>query len=145
MPTDVAADRLSTMQVLLVRPPRRTQYEPGLSVPPLGLAYIASSLKAAGHSVQIIDAYALRWSWEHFLSTIRKARPDVLGLSAMTPTADVAARTVAACASHVRYTVLGGPHPTAVGASVFEEMPLLDAAVIGEGEDIAKLPGGVLL
>ena len=34
----------------------------GLSVPPMGLAYIASSLLEAGHEVEILDAYALGWS-----------------------------------------------------------------------------------
>ena len=41
------------MNVLLIRPPRRNIYDAGLSVPPLGLAYIASSLQEQGHTVEI--------------------------------------------------------------------------------------------
>ena len=60
------------MNVLLIRPPRRNIYDAGLSVPPLGLAYIASSLREQGHTVEILDAYALRWSWVENVSTSTK-------------------------------------------------------------------------
>jgi radical SAM superfamily enzyme YgiQ (UPF0313 family) len=103
----------------------------------MGLAYIAASLEARGHEVQILDAYALRWSWKRFIDAIGEMQPEVLGLSAMTPTSDTAARTVRAARPFVRRIVLGGPHPTAVGQKVFDQMPELDASVIGEGEDIA--------
>jgi anaerobic magnesium-protoporphyrin IX monomethyl ester cyclase len=123
------------MQVLLLRPPRRHPREPGLSVPPMGLAYIAASLESAGHRVRIIDAYAERWSWQQTQQEIERMRPDILGLSAMTPTADVAARAIREARPYARYIVMGGPHPTAVGETIFEQIPELDAAVIGEGED----------
>ena len=102
----------------------------------MGLAYIAASLETHGHQVQILDAYALRLSWEDFLSQVQNLRPDVLGITAMTPTADTAAKTISAVRPWVPFLVLGGPHPTAVGANIFHEMPDLDAAVVGEGEDI---------
>jgi radical SAM superfamily enzyme YgiQ (UPF0313 family) len=103
----------------------------------MGLAYVAAALLAAGHDVQIIDAYALSWSWQRFANALAAARPDVLGLSAMTPVADVAARAAAIGRPYARHVVLGGPHPTAVRAQVFEDIPELDAAVVGEGEAVA--------
>ena len=51
------------MRVLLARPPRRDRYDSGLSVPPLGLAYIAAVVRDLGHHVEIMDAYALDWTW----------------------------------------------------------------------------------
>lgn len=123
-------------RVLLVRPPRRGPSDAGLSVPPLGLAYIAGALREAGHDVQIIDAYALNWTWPRFADAVAAARPDVFGLGAMTPVADVAARAVALARPHVGRVVLGGPHPTAVREAVFTAMPGLDAAVVGEGERV---------
>ena len=125
------------MRVLLARPPRRDPSDAGLAVPPLGLAYIAASLRQAGHAVDLIDAYVLGWSWQRFHDELAQRRPDVLGLSAMTPVADVAARAVKLARPWVGRVVLGGPHPTAVRESVFDEMPGLDAAVVGEGEEIA--------
>lgn len=125
------------MKVLLARPPRRDVRDAGLSVPPLGLAYIASALRESGHEVDLLDAYALGWSWRRFEATLRAERPEVLGLSAMTPVADVAARAARLARPHVGRIVLGGPHPTAVEHGVFEEIPELDAAVAGEGEETA--------
>jgi radical SAM superfamily enzyme YgiQ (UPF0313 family) len=55
----------------------------------------------------------------------------------MTPVADVAARAAAIGRPYARHVVLGGPHPTAVRTQVFEDIPELDAAVIGEGEAVA--------
>ena len=125
------------MDVLLARPPRRDPREMSLAVPPLGLAYIAASLRSAGHQVRLIDAAVERWSCERFETELRHTRPQVLGLSAMTPVADIAERAVKVARPYVDHIVLGGPHPTAVGAKVFAEMPGLDAAVVGEGEDVA--------
>jgi anaerobic magnesium-protoporphyrin IX monomethyl ester cyclase len=125
-----------TMKILLVRPPRRDRNDAGLSVPPLGLAYIAAMVRGAGHDVQILDAYATNMDWGAFTQHIQQQRPDVLGLSAMSPVADVAARAINLARPHVGRIVIGGPHPTAVGETIFEEMPGLDAAVVGEGEHV---------
>ncbi|MCK6504351.1 B12-binding domain-containing radical SAM protein [Myxococcota bacterium] len=125
------------MRVLLTRPPRRDARDAGLSVPPLGLAYVAAALRQAGIEVELLDAYVLGWSWARFQAHLARLRPEVLGLSAMTPVSDIAARAVALARPHVGRIVLGGPHPTAVGAAVFDQMPGLDAAVEGEGEDAA--------
>jgi anaerobic magnesium-protoporphyrin IX monomethyl ester cyclase len=125
------------MDVLLARPPRRSAHEMSLAVPPLGLAYVAASLRAAGHRVRIVDAAVQDWSWERFEQELAHTRPDVVGLSAMTPVADLAARAARAARPHARFVILGGPHPTAVRERVFAEMPELDAAVVGEGETVA--------
>ncbi|MBM74421.1 MAG: hypothetical protein CMK59_03400 [Proteobacteria bacterium] len=143
------------MQVLLIRPPRREAGDMGLSVPPLGLAYIAASLIKEGHTVEILDAYAQRWSWSQFEQHMSSVQCDVIGFSAMTPTMDVVQRALPMVRQSARWIILGGPHPTAVREQVFVQMPLLDAAVVGEGEDIAvnllswfegkaRFPDGVL-
>ena len=122
------------MDVLLVRPPRRNPTDAGLCVPPMGLAYIAGALRAAGHRVDIFDALALGSSWRTLESTLARRRPEVVGLSAMTPVADIAARAASIARPYAGHIVLGGPHPTAVRRAVFDEIPALDAAVVGEGE-----------
>lgn len=125
------------MRVILARPPRREAGDAGLPVPPLGLAYVGAALRAAGHTVDIIDAYAQGWSWARFADVLAQRRPDVLGLTAMTPVADIAARAARLARPHCRHILLGGPHPTAVQHDVFDEMPELDHAVSGEGEAVA--------
>lgn len=124
------------MRVLLARPPRRDASDAGLPVPPLGLAYLAAVMRDAGRPVTLIDAYALGWSWDRFVREVATIRPDVLGLGAMTPVVDVAWRAAELCRPHVGRVVLGGPHPTAVGADALEEHPAIDHAVVGEGEEI---------
>ncbi|MEC7946247.1 MAG: radical SAM protein [Myxococcota bacterium] len=108
-----------------------------MPVPPLGLAYVGAALRNAGHAVDILDAYALGWTWPRFADQLAQRRPDVLGLTAMTPVADVAARAAALARPHVGTILLGGPHPTAVRHAVFDEMPAVDHAVSGEGEAVA--------
>lgn len=125
------------MRVLLARPPRRDRADNGLPVPPLGLAYVAAALRGQGHAVEIVDAYALGWSWERFGAALAAARPDVLGLSAMTPVLDVAARAARLGRPWAGRVLLGGPHPTAVRHAVLDEVPELDAAIAGEAEESA--------
>ncbi|HJN75947.1 MAG TPA: radical SAM protein [Myxococcota bacterium] len=122
--------------MLLVRPPRRNARDAGLAVPPLGLAYLAAELIRCGRAVQILDAYAQGSSWAEFEAEIRRRRPRVLGLGAMTPVSDVAYRAASLARPFVETIVLGGPHATAVREQVFEECPDIDHLVIGEGEEV---------
>ena len=46
------------MKILLVNPPARNKNSGSFGVPPLGLAYIAASLRQAGYQVNIKDALA---------------------------------------------------------------------------------------
>lgn len=124
------------MNILLLRPPRRDLWDMGLSVPPMGLAYIASSLLEAGHEVEILDAYALGWSWNRLSQWIQNKHFDVLGCTVMTPTLDIVARAITICRPFVDAVVVGGPHPTAVKEQIFIDIPHVDAAVVGEGEEV---------
>ena len=122
------------MKLLLVRPPRRDSADAGLSVPPLGLAYIAAVARDGGGLRGNHRCLRTGYGASEFEAQVRLRRPDVLGLSAMTPVADVAARAVNLARPYAGRIVLGGPHPTTVGERVFSEMPGLDASVEGEGE-----------
>ncbi len=123
------------MHILLARPPRRDNRDAGLPIPPLGLAYLASTLEAQGRRVEILDAYSLGWSWDQFEQAIIDRKPDVLGLGTMTPVAPTAWRAARIARPHVKHIVLGGPHPTAVKHQVFTDCPEIDHAISGEGEE----------
>ena len=79
------------MRVLLALPPDIHNLEiykvAGMNAPPLGLAYIASLLEKAGHKVRIIDSPTLKMSAKEFLHEVKSWKPDMIGLSLMTPTA----------------------------------------------------------
>ncbi|MCP4805251.1 MAG: B12-binding domain-containing radical SAM protein [Proteobacteria bacterium] len=121
--------------MLLVRPPRRNAQDAGLPVPPLGLAYIAGALRAAGRDVEILDAIAQGWGWARFEAEVGRRRPAVVGLGTMTPVADVAYRAARIAKRAGATVVLGGPHATAVREDVFADCPEVDHLVIGEGEE----------
>ncbi len=123
------------MNVVLARPPRRDARDAGLPVPPLGLAYLAGVSARAGRPVTVLDAYALGWSWARFEQELARLRPDVLGLGTMTPVADVAYRAAKLGRKYATHVILGGPHPTAVGAKVFEDCPEIDHLAVGEAEE----------
>lgn len=124
------------MKFLLVRPPRRDAWDAGLSVPPLGLAYVASALREGGVHVEILDAYALGLTWDEFEQALSKSDAEVLGLGTMTPVADSAYRTADLARDFFDFIVLGGPHPTAVKKAVFEDCDAIDHLVLGEAEEI---------
>jgi len=105
---------------------------------PLGLAYIAASLKRHGHQV---EGYNL--SCDDF-DRIDFRAFDVVGLTCLTPLVNEIRRlTVLIRKQHPDITiVVGGPHPTYNPELVFSQIPLIDFAVTGEGEiAMAELVG----
>jgi anaerobic magnesium-protoporphyrin IX monomethyl ester cyclase len=99
-----------------------------------GLTSLSASLKAAGHSVDLIDLRALR-GWRHFRAEVRRRSSDVWGVSIMSPDLDVARQ----CIDLIRrdksgaVIVAGGVHPTVAPGSLIDN-PAIDYLVRGEGE-----------
>jgi len=151
---------IKDIRALFVTPPRgiwKDEVEkPYNTTQPLGLVYVAAAARAGGAEVEAIDAYSLATSRSDLVSRIETFKPDVLGISVLTPQwAD--ARKVATLAKAVNpdiLTVAGGPHSTALPEQVAAD-PSIDVAVIGEGElaiqdicralaageDLAAVPG----
>ena len=50
---------------------------------PIGLGYLADSVRKAGHEVSILDARLLRMSLDDVVGYVRELSPDVVGLSAV--------------------------------------------------------------
>lgn len=121
--------------------------------PPLSVAYLAGSLTAAGHEVQVIDAVGEALGAMH-----RGYRPDIVinGLSVpeiverIRPDTDLVGisclfshewplirELIAAIAARLPQVsiVLGGEHATAVPDLCLEDAPALRACALGEGEE----------
>ena len=105
--------------------------------PPMGLAYLGAVLRDAGHQVDLVDANATPTPLEQLADRIADLSPAVVGLTAATPSIDLAgefARLLKArCGARV---AVGGPHPTALPLRTLREYPELDVTVTGEGEPI---------
>jgi len=123
------------MKVLLINPYIQNcgGYYGGTVYPPLGLLYIAASLKKGGHSAKVLDAVILRLADDGLIELIREQTPDMIGLT-------VNIMTVKGCkllAVKLRATfpgikiVCGGPMPT---LEPEDWLDYGDVVVRGEGE-----------
>lgn len=127
-PGNMAAGRL---RVMLVYPPSRTQVH---SAYPLGVTVLAGVLERAGHDVRIVDANAARKrrTTEDIVELARQWKPDVVGMTLVTPLIHESYRLATALRATGAKLLGGGPHATLV-----PEEPLsggFDAIVVGEGD-----------
>lgn len=102
-------------------------------LPPLGIAYIAAALEKAGHAVDIIDAIALELEKEDVRKRIRDFAPDVVGVTAMTPTIRGALEAAQLARDEGALTVIGGVHMSIFPRETMQ-YPQVDFGIIGEGE-----------
>jgi len=124
------------MKILLVNPP----YEESIyTEPPLGLAYIAAMLEN-DFEVRIFDCVAMGWDLERYGEELKKFSPDIVGITAMTPTLSSAAelaKTTKRILPNAKI-VLGGPHITLLSEETMKEIPELDFGIMGEGEYVMR-------
>lgn len=105
--------------------------------PPLGLAYLASSLREKNIDVEIIDAQALKLKNEKLLKKVIHSNPDFVGFTALTPTFKNAVDEARLIKENIECkTILGGPHATILQDKILKENEEFDYCVAGEGEGI---------
>ena len=117
------------MRVLLVSPRGVSPTE----FPPLGLLYLASSLRQAGHPVNFYDQ---NHDARDIETVMDKFGPDLLGISLYTTNLLSAFSLVDSVKAMDRTLpiVVGGPHATALPAETLRQCPGIDYLVAGEGE-----------
>tara|TARA_B100000315_G_scaffold248201_1_gene277809 strand:+ start:1893 stop:3350 length:1458 start_codon:yes stop_codon:yes gene_type:complete len=129
------------MKILLVYPSWTGQY--GIwahfgrrqgTWPPLNLALLAAILEREGHEVEIIDAEAERLSEEKTINKCLEVKPDVVGLSGMSPFFHLSKNIVEGVKQSNKdiVTIIGGPHMTIMQEKAL--FPFLDYGFIGEVE-----------
>jgi len=106
------------------------------TAPPLGLAYIASYLRAHGHECQIYDGLAEPTAVEELAVTA--CHYDVVGISVVSAYALRAIEAVRAIKVQTSCptVVVGGPHVSVLPESLLTQGA--DVAVIGEGEETMR-------
>lgn len=129
------------MRVLLVYSNRLRILEP---VPPIGLSYVATATRQAGHEVQFLDLMVSRRYEADLRSALHRFQPDVVGISVRNIDNVVPQRLgrhlgeidgmIAAAreATNARI-VLGGPAISILKANALKRFAA-DFAIVGEGE-----------
>ena len=134
---------MAVMRVLLIHPcdfPVPGAPPPLLppnQAPPLGLAYIASFLRNAGHAVAIHDMRHSPLDRQEFIEVVREFGPELVGMGLYTVTVPVAeeiSQLIRSLDDGVPI-VVGGPHPAGAPAECARN-PHFDFAAVGEGEQM---------
>jgi anaerobic magnesium-protoporphyrin IX monomethyl ester cyclase len=128
------------VRIALVQPPPRSEFDKHWArYPCLGIAYVAASLRAAGHELELLDGKLEGLDIDAIVARVRERPPDLVGITCMTveyPRAVEIARRIKEERSELPI-VVGGAHVNAVGAGALEEGEAFDFACVGEGEHLA--------
>src|SRR3989338_5014984 len=122
------------MKVLLIAPPKRGIAGHEESVP-IGLGYLATTLRKLGHQPDLQDCIINRWDIDGLLSYISKSRPDIVGIN----TWSLALGSVKEALDRIKsqnpgiITIVGVPHPSAVPEHALAYLKNADYAINGEG------------
>jgi anaerobic magnesium-protoporphyrin IX monomethyl ester cyclase len=115
------------MNVSLVSPYRGAIFElSGVKMQPLGVSYIASSLKTAGHNVQIELL-------ENSNAVPDFSKADLVGISCNTVQFNSGLKIAKTAKELGKIVIMGGPHPTSSPEEVLNS-GLVDYVVRAEGE-----------
>lgn len=155
------------MRILLIDPPFYRFMGIQSRYYHMGLGYVAASLRANGHEIAIYspdkaiivsapsyskmhDYYNRYISqlndinhhvWGEVREVLKKFKPDVVGITAMTPKIATVLKTASVCKEHNEKTpvVIGGPHAT-IKADEILQYKDVDYVIRGEGEiSVVKL------
>lgn len=125
------------MKVTFINPPQTSSKYKfiGIVAPPLGISYMAAVLEENNFDVSIIDASALDMTWDDLKKEIEKVSPDVVAVTALTPTINQAMKTaeIAKKTCPDAIIIMGGYHPTFNYQEVLEK-DFVDVVIRGEGE-----------
>lgn len=121
------------MKILLSTPPGQTTE----LWPPLGLLYIASSLRARGRKdVQVLDAFCRNLSADDLVAHVVRERPDIFGINCSTHTFLSAIGALEKIREALPETtlVMGGYHSTFAAEKILHAYPFVDYVIKGEAE-----------
>ena len=132
------------MKILLIDPPygveeiggERKNFKYALNkIPSLGLGYLAGVAEKKGHEVKIVDC-TLEYSPEKLKNLVKEFKPQIVGVTATTPTFNNAVKVTAILREIIPEAkfLCGGPHPTADPLNSLSS-DIFDILVLGEGEE----------
>ncbi|MBF0235852.1 MAG: cobalamin-dependent protein, partial [Desulfamplus sp.] len=131
---DEVVNKTQKMKILLVSSPFGQKLGHYYTFP-LGLAYISSVLKSAGHYVRCLNLNHREWPSESLAEALQTFKPDVVGTGGLSPHYPML-RDILATSKALRptaITIIGGGAVSSEPELVLEST-LADIGVIGEGE-----------
>ncbi len=118
------------MKVTLVYPFFKPLHDNSIfRFPPLGLGYVAASLRRAGVSVDLVDCTFL--TREKAIDWVTRSKPDIVGFYSMFSMKKTSLEMAAALRQDCGLLVVGGPLPTLEPLGFLD---VFDVVVVGEGE-----------
>lgn len=129
------------MKIMLVQPNSASIIKTVLETTgvPLSLAYLGATLREE-HEVRIVDAFTLDYRLDDLRRDFKKYQPDVVGITATTPSI-YDAYEVCKLAKEINpntKTIIGGPHVTFMAKETLKECSAVDVVVRKEGELTVK-------
>jgi radical SAM superfamily enzyme YgiQ (UPF0313 family) len=125
---------MESVDVLLIHPPGPLSLI-STSLPPLGIAYLASSLEEKGIDVKILDLNVHLISNKKTKKIITNLNPKVIGISATSAAIPQAVELAMIIKSTLNIPiVIGGPHANCDHTFIYRFKNLFDYQVVGEGE-----------
>ena len=123
------------MRFLLIAPPKRgiAGHEEHI---PIGLGYLATTLRRMGYDPDLKDCIILKWNTGNVIDHINKTKPDIVGITVYSQ----ALRNVKELLDRIKNdfpgvkTLVGGPHPSAVPELALRFLTAADFGIVGEAE-----------
>lgn len=122
------------MNILLVQPIKNKAHTLNL-MPPLGLGYLASSVRGA-HNVRILDCVKEGLDFDGFRTYVRDNPPDIIGFTVYSCDLENVKKSIA-IVNKINpgiKTIVGGPHPSGDPEGTILYLDSLDFAFAGESE-----------
>ncbi|GAB60813.1 MAG: B12-binding domain-containing radical SAM protein [Candidatus Jettenia sp.] len=119
------------IDILLIYPPYLSKHKS----PPLGLAYLAAFVEQQGYKVKILDMNPLGLTLSDIEDSIKKNKPEIIGISFMTNQFGNALKVAQTCKSIYPKIpiILGGNHVSALPEEAME-YDFVDFVILREGE-----------
>lgn len=120
------------MKILLVRPISDTY----IVSPPIGLGYLATALRKAGHQPEILECVKERMNFNDFAQLLKKTQPDIVGFQVWScdlPNIKKSLKILKKVCPEAT-TVVGGAHPSGAPFETMDYFKEVDFAFKGEGE-----------
>jgi anaerobic magnesium-protoporphyrin IX monomethyl ester cyclase len=129
-------EKHSMKTVLLIRPDLPKDYPFGKlpSFLPLGLGFLAGTLKEAGYHVEILDNYLYGKQADELIEDVRFIKPDLIGLTVAVATTSTSADIVSALGEENIPLIVGGPQVTIDPIGTLKRLNA-EIGVVGEGEN----------